>query len=125
MNCTLHFTSNFSRFTCFFFWKKKKQVEKIRKIGYNANVNGSFLFELLGGVMITRVCGLSTRGVIKDTRKNIRSIPFKNYSSAPDNCDYDINCKKQKTAVSTSTSVILGAVLLIAGCFLFSGLKKV
>lgn len=73
--------------------------------------------------MITQVYGLNMRGVVKDTRKNIRNSPFKNRSDAPYNCNYDLDYKQQQSAVHTSTSVILGAVLFIAGCFLFSGLK--
>lgn len=76
--------------------------------------------------MIAKVSGLNTGGVMIDSRKKTRSLPFKNNSSETYDNSYNHEYRqKQRDAVWTGVLVILGSALFLFGCFLFSGGKKI
>ena len=88
--------------------------------------------------MITQVSGPNTVGVTKDPRRKAQSVKFKKNEAvgvvaklakeqvsghyAKPSSEY---YRQQQTALWTSVSIVLGAVLLPAIYFIFSEFKKI
>lgn len=77
--------------------------------------------------MITRVCGLNTGGVIKVPERKVRNLQFGISSNIPYNSNYSKEYEKQQqnNAARTGVYLVLGSVLFIAACFLFSETKNI
>ena len=80
--------------------------------------------------MITQISGCNATGVTKDPRRTSQHVQFKN-NYIRSNISYKSNDnyneeheRQQNKAFKTSTLIVLGSILFMAGYFMLSGLSK-
>lgn len=85
----------------------------------------SYIYGLLGEVMMTQVIIPNAGSVIRDPRRKSRITQFKHSSHTPYKVNYGQDYDSSpRSSVWTGTSIVLGSVLFMIMYFLITGAKK-